>query len=268
MKEKLLKAFTGLGNSMIAALPKVVVGVLLVVLGLVLAKVIEFVLRTILVRLRLDTLVEKIGIDQALKRIGFRQRLSAFLPRLVYFLVIVLLAKTASDALGLTAISGAIEAFFAYLPNMIAALLLLLLGATLGQFVGQMVTQAAENSGIDTAPALGKLVSSLIVFVVAMMAIGQLKIDTEIIRIVTSFVLGAGALAFGLAFGFGTREIVRNIVSGFYARKLLTVGRRCDIAGQSGVLNASTATHVVLEHEGQEIFVPNATFLEGVSRQS
>jgi hypothetical protein len=71
------------------------------------------------------------------------------------------LAKTASDALGLVAISNAIGGFFSYIPNIVAAVLLLILGTTVGQFAGQMVTQAAESSGIDSAPALGKLVSSL-----------------------------------------------------------------------------------------------------------
>ena len=51
------------------------------------------------------------------------------------------------------------------------------------------------------------------------------KIDTDIVRIVTSLILGAGALAFGLSFGFGTRNIVRNIAAGFYARKILVIGR-------------------------------------------
>ena len=233
MKERLLNAFASLGNSVLAAMPKVAVGVLLVILGLVAARVIEVVLRTILTRVRFDKLVEKAGIDKALQRIGLRQQLNLFLPKLVYFLVLFLLAKTASDALGLVAISNAIGAFFAYLPNIIAALLLLILGTTVGQFAGQMVTQAAESAGIDSAATLGKLVSTLIVFIVAMMAIGQLKIDTEMVRIVTSFFLGAGALAFGLAFGTGTREIVRNIVIGFYIRKVLVVGKSVDVAGRA-----------------------------------
>jgi small-conductance mechanosensitive channel len=131
-----------------------------------------------------------------------------------------------------------------------------------------MVTQAAQSAGIDSAPALGKLISALIIFVVAMMAIGQLKIDTEMIRIVTSFVLGAAALAFGLAFGLGTREIVRNIVTGFYIRKLLAVGERLEIAGESGILGAVTATHVVLSSEGRDITVANSTFLDQTSKQS
>jgi Conserved TM helix/Mechanosensitive ion channel len=267
MKEKLLHAFAGLGNSVISAAPKVVVGILLIILSLVVAKLVEVVLRTMLVRVRFDTAIEKVGIDQALGKIGIRQKMSVFLPRLIYFLIIFLLAQTASDAFGLIAISSAIGAFFAYLPNIIAALLLLILGSTVGQFAGQMVTQAAESSGIDFAPSLGKLVSGLVIFIVAMMAIGQLKIDTQMVRIVTAFVLGAGALAFGLAFGLGTRDIVRNIVVGFYTRKFLTVGKNLEVAGQSGVLTAVTATHTILESEGHDLIVSNATFLEQTSKQ-
>ena len=130
-----------------------------------------------------------------------------------------------------------------------------------------MVTQAAESAGIDSAGTLGKLVSALIVFIVAMMAIGQLKIDTEMVRIVTSFFLGAGAVAFGLAFGLGTREIVRNIVTGFYVRKLLVIGKSVDVAGQSGVLTAITATHAILESDGRDIIIANFNFMEQTSKQ-
>jgi len=251
MEKKLLEAFAGLGKSVVTALPKVAVGISLVILGLVAAKLVEVVLRAVLVRMR----------------IGLRQPLTLFLPKLAYFLVIIVLAQTASDALGLVAISNAIAAFFAYLPNIVAALLLLILGTTVGQFAGQMVTQAAETSGIDSAPALGRLVSALIVFIVAMMAVGQLKIDTEMVRIVTSFFLGAGALAFGLAFGLGTREIVRNIVAGFYSRKILAIGENLEIAGQTGVLTAITSTHTILSNQGQDILVANATFLTETSKQ-
>ena len=154
------------------------------------AKIIEKVLRYALTKIRFDALVGKAGIDVALQRIGIRQELTIQLPRLVYFLVLLLFAKTAVDALGLVAISGAIGAFFGYLPNIIAALVLLILGSTVGQFAGQTVAQSAASSGVEFAPALGKLVSGVILFVCAMMAIAQLKIDTDIVRIVTSFILG------------------------------------------------------------------------------
>ena len=104
-----------------------------------------------LIRLRFDDLIRKTGVSSVLKRIGLNQHLSVFLPRLTYLLVLILLAKTVSDALRLTTISNTLGAFFAYLPNIVAALLLLILGTTTGQLAGRMVRQAAESSGIDSA---------------------------------------------------------------------------------------------------------------------
>lgn len=267
MKDKLVSAFTNLLDSAIAAAPKVVVGIVLIVVGLMVAKVIEAILRFLLTRLRFDSLMEKAGIDKTLQRIGLRQQLNLLIPRIVYFLTLIVLARTASDALGMTAISGAIGAFFAYLPNIIAALLLLIVGTSIAQFAAETVESAARNSGIDFAPALGKLVSGLIMFVVAMMAVGQLQIDTNMVRIVTSFILGGGALAFGLAFGLGTRDVVRNITAGFYLRKHLIVGKSLEIAGQRGVLKGITATHTILEADSVEISLANSTFLEQSAKQ-
>ena len=267
MKEKLVQAFTNLSDSIIAAVPKVAMGLVLLAGALLVAKLIEKMLRYMLTKVRFDTLVGKVGVDGALHRLGIRQELTHLLPRLAYFLVLLLLARTFVDAMGLVAISSAIGTFFAYLPNIISALLLLILGSAVGQFAGKTVAQSAESSGIEFAPALGKMVSGLILFVCAMMAIAQLKIDTDIVRIVTSFVLGGGALAFGLAFGLGTRDIVRNIAAGFYARKVLVIGQPIEVAGQSGVLKAITPTHFVVQSENRETAVSNATILDHAARQ-
>jgi small-conductance mechanosensitive channel len=95
-----------------------------------------------------------------------------------------------------------------------------------------------------------------------------LQIDTNMVRIVTSFILGAGALAFGLAFGLGTRDVVRNITAGFYLRKHLLMGERLEIIGQTGILRSITATHVVLGgDDGTEISIGNGTFLDQVAKQ-
>ncbi|MGI8991114.1 MAG: mechanosensitive ion channel family protein [Bryobacteraceae bacterium] len=267
MKEKLLQAFGNLADSTIAVAPKIAVGILLIGAALLLAKLIEKVLRLVLTKVRFDELVGKAGVDRALQRLGIRHELTTLFPRLAYFLVLLLLARTAGDALGLFAISSAIGAFFAYLPNIVAALLLLILGSTVGQFAGQTVAQSAESSGIEFAPALGKLVSGVVFFVCAMMAIAQLKIDTDIVRIVISFILGGAALGFGLSFGLGTRDIVRSVAAGFYVRKVLAIGKPLEVAGQQGVLRAITATHVIMQSEGRETIVSNATFLDQVARQ-
>ena len=241
--------------------------IVFVIASLVIAKGVEKVLRYTLAKVRFDALVGKTGVDQAFQRLGIRQQLTELIPRFFYFLILLMLAKTGVDALGLVAISDAIGAFFAYLPNIVAALLLLVLGSSVGQFAGRTVTQSAESAGIEFAPALGRLVSSLILFVCAMMAIAQLKIDTDIVRIVISFILGAAALAFGLSFGLGSRDVVRNLTAGFYLRKFLLIGKNVEIAGHQGLLKAVTATHVILEWQGKETAISNETFLHQITRQ-
>ena len=267
MIEQLVSAFRNLFNSMIAAAPKVAIGLVLIVVGWLVAKVVEVLLRQILVRIRFDSLLERAGIDKTLHRIGIRQQLNFLIPRIVYFLLLLLLARTGAEALGLGAISGAIASFFDYVPNIVAALLLLILGTTVGQFAGDMVKESAESAGIDFGQTLGRIVSSLILFVVMIMAISQLRIDTEMVRLVTTVLLGGAALAFGLSFGLGSRDLVKNLVAGFYARKVLEVGKNTEIAGQEGALVAITATHIILEKDARSVSIANALFLEHATKQ-
>lgn len=267
MTEKIMQAFQELADSVVATLPKVVVGIVLIIAAVVVAKLIERILRAILVRIRFDSLIERVGVDKTLQRIGLRQQLNQFLPRLVYFLLLLLFAKTAADALELAAISNALGSLFAYLPNLIAALMLALIGTTAGQFVGRMVTHAAAESGIDFAPTLGRVVAALIFFVVGVMAITQLKIDTGVVRMVAAVVLAGTALAFALSFGLGSRELTRNVIAGFYARRVLTIGDRIEVAGETGILESITPTHAQIRTERQTVTLANARLLDEVTRQ-
>lgn len=267
LREQLIQTFQDMLQSIVALTPRVVVGVVLFLLALIVAKAVERLLRGVLTRLRFDSLMAKVGIDQALQRVGVRQSINHFVPRLVYFLLLVLFARTAADALGLTPISSAIASFMAYLPNIVAALLILVLGSAASQFAGRAVTEAAANSGIDFAPALGRFVSAVLLFVLGIMAVSQLRIDTEIVRLFAAAVLAAGALAFGVSFGLGSRDITRNILAGFYARKSLRIGEPLEVGGVDGTLLGITPTQVLLEKDGRTIAVANSVFLDEVVKQ-
>ena len=265
MKEKIVQSFQDLLNSIIEFAPQVVVGLILLIVAIIFAKIVEKVLQVVLTRLNLDRLVQKVGFDKTLHSMGIRQALNRFLPRLVYFLLLMVLARTLADAMGLTAISQAFAAFFAYLPNIVAALLLLVLGSAAAQFAGKTVSSAAEGSGIDFAPTLGRVVTGLIIFLVGVMAISQLNFETEIVRIVTTIILATFGLAFALSVGLGTRDVARNVVTGFYVKRLVTPGTATRIGGHEGIVAGVTATHTLLETEKGLIQLANSKFLDEVS---
>ena len=247
-------------------MPRVLTGLVVIVALVLVAKLVERLLRTLLVRVQFDALLAQAGIDKLLQRVGIRQSLNLVLPRLAYFLLLFLFARTAADAFGLTAISEAIASMFAYLPNVIAAVLILVVGSSVSQFAGNTVAQSAEESGIEFARSLGSLVSGFILFIVGIMAIGQLRFDTDMVRIVTICTLSGLALAFGLSFGLGTRDITRNVIAGFYARKIFRPGDPLEIRGQRGMLKAITATQTLIEQETGLVVVANAAFLDETIR--
>lgn len=267
IRDQLVATYQGVVNSIIAWTPRVILALVLLITALVVAKIIERLLRAIMTRLRFDALIEKVGIDQAIQRLGMRESLNVVVPRIVYYLLLFLFARTAADAMGLVAISSAIGAFMAYLPNIVAALLILILGSAAAQFAGRAVSEAAANSGIDFASTLGGVVSGLLLFVLGIMAVSQLQIDTEIIRVVTTSVLAGMALAFGLTFGLGSRDITRNILAGFYARKTFEMGAEIEVKGERGELKSITPTQTLLQQGDRVVAVSNAVFLDEVVKQ-
>ncbi len=260
--EQLLNTYRDAIARAVAAAPKVVIGIVLVIAAIVFASIVERLLRSMLTRVRFDDVLARAGIDKSLQKIGVRQSLNLVLPRLAYYLLLLLFAQTGAEGLGLFAVANAISAFMAYLPNVITAFLLILLGSAAGQFAGATIAQSAKNAGIEYGASLGSMVSALILFVVGIMALAQLKINTDIIRIVTMCSLGGLALAFGLSFGLGTRDITRNIIAGFYARKIFQAGDSIEMRGRKGTLKAITPTQTLVDIDGETLAVSNAVYLE------
>jgi hypothetical protein len=267
LTDQLLAVFQHLGHTLVDSVPRVLAGLAIVVVMLAVAKLLERLLRRMLRRIHFDALFAQFGLDRTLARIGVTQAPSWLVPRVIYLLLLILFAQTAADLLGLSAVSRGIAAFFDYLPNLVAALLLVFVASLASQAAARIVARAAEQSGIEFASSLGSLVGGLVFFVIGIMAISQLRIDTEMVRIVTICTLSGLSLAFGLSFGLGTREITRNIIAGFYARKIFRAGEEMEVRGQRGVLKAITPTQTLLDQDGRTVAIANSAFLDEVVRQ-
>lgn len=265
-----LSAAGTVSQNLIAAVadlvPRILVAIVVIVLGLVVAKLAEKSIKALFERLKIDALLERAGVTGALRRIGLSGSPGRLLAKTVYFLLIILFTQSVCRAVGLAVIAEAIGAFFSYLPNLIAAFLVLLLGMIVSQFVGRAITRSAEEAGLEYGPALGRAVSSLVMFVVIVMALGQLRIDTGIIRMVVLVLLAAVAVAIALSFGLGTRDVTRNLVAGFYVRRLVREGEALEIDGHQGIVIAVTPLQTLLEQDGHTLAVPNQVFLDKVFR--
>lgn len=266
--EAVLNVLQNLLSTATSYAPRVITALVVFLIGLLLAKIVEKVFHVLLSRLRFDTLMDKAGLSESLEKLGIRQSPSRFLPRILFWLAVLVFLQSATREAGLTSVADGIAAFFGFLPNLISAALILILGTALGQFLSGMVTNSARDSGIGFARALGGAVSGIVLIVTVVIALAQLQVDTRILNILTIVIFSGFSLAFGLTFGLGSRDTTRNIVAGFYARRLFRAGQEVEMAGEKGTLRSITTTQTLIESDGRTIAIPNTVFLDEVVRRA
>ena len=265
IQAQLAESFRNMLEGAVNFVPYLLVGAVFVVLALVVAKLVERLLRAALARLHFDALVRRSGLDNWTSRMGFRRTLDSVIPRVVYYVILFLFAREAAAALGLTAITEAGGSIVSYLPNLVSAFLVLLVGSVVAQVAGRAVAEAGRGAGVEFAPFLGRLLTGVLLFVLVVMALGELEIQTFLVREFAVILVAGGALSFALSFGLGSRDISRNILAGMYVRKIIQVGDEIEVEGRRGRVERITSTQTVLR-DGEEAFmVSNGVFLDSVT---
>jgi len=156
--------------------------------------------------------------DQHSQRLGFSNTLlggalgetpSLFLGRAVYWTSLVIFLVAALDALGIKATDRLTSGFFAFLPNLVVALVILFIGFLLGNFIGRAALIAAVNANIRQARWIARGVRGGILAFTAAMALEQLGLAYNLIVVAFSITFGGVVLALALAFGLGARDRAR-----------------------------------------------------------
>lgn len=261
---RLGEIFRRMVEGAVDSIPELLAGAILILLALIAAKLVERLLRALMVRFRFDALVRRSGVDSWLSRMGVRQSLDDVVPRVIYFILLFLFAREAAEALGLTAISEAIGSIISYLPNVISAFLILLVGSAIAQVAGRGVAEAGRGAGVEAAPLLGRALTGILLFVLVVMALGELEVQTLLVRELAAILAGGAALSFALSFGLGSRDISRNILAGLYIRRVIRVGDEIEVGGRRGRVEGITPTTTILADGERSVIISNGVFLDSV----
>ena len=199
---------TGIGEF----LPRILAAILVLIVGWIVAKLLKAAVGRGLRLIRFPTLTAKAGIDGFLSTGGVTRSATDLIGVLVYWLIMLIVLVTAVNALGLPVASSLLNEILLYIPNIIAAVIVVAVGLYAANFVSAMVQTAAANAGIEEAGLVAGLSRyALIVFTFAI-ALGQLRIGQELVTNGFLILFGAGALAAALAVGLGSREFVGRLI--------------------------------------------------------
>jgi hypothetical protein len=193
-------------NQLAAFLPRLLAAVVILVLGWFIAKLLNFVVVRGLKLVGFQVVTEGAGIDGFLKKGNVRKSAIEVLGALIYWLVILMTLLVAFDSLGLTIVSDLFSRVTQYIPNVVAAVLILTIGLYFARFVADAVTAYAKNVGSLDADLIGRVTRYAISIFVFVIALGQMRIGDVLLYNAILIILAAFGLAFGIAFGLGGQK--------------------------------------------------------------
>jgi small-conductance mechanosensitive channel len=249
-------------DSAAQAVPPVLAALLLLLLGWILAVISQALVTRVLRRLGLDRMAERAGASQTLTDLGVKRTVSGLLGRFVYWLVLLIFVLAAVRRLGLTGVDQALTALTGYLPSILAASLILFLGVVIAHFVGDAVGAFALRAGIRGGLGLGAVTRYTILVLAVILALEQLNLQTGLLVMITLIVVGAVALALGLAFGLGSRSLAHSIMAGLHARESFAPGEELVVRKHRGRLVRIDAVTTVLETDEGLVSIPNVVLVE------
>jgi hypothetical protein len=194
-------------------LVNVLLVIIILIIGWLISKLIKAVVTRVLRAVRVDTLSERIELDSILAKGGITYSLSELIGVICYWLSILVTFVVAVNAIGLTIAADLLNKIILYVPNIIAAIFILILGMFVATILRNIVRTTAVNAGITQVNLLSKVIEVVVIIFTIAIALEQLNIGAKIIELTISILLGSIGLAVALAFGLGCKEAAGRSIS-------------------------------------------------------
>ena len=211
-------------NGFLAAIPLVVGALIIIVIGWIIAGVVARVVTELLRRVGADRLFAEHG-GRVYGERTRNLKPSVVAGELVKWLIRLVFLVAAANVLGLTQVSELLNDVLLWIPNLIVAAIILLVAPVLARFVRSAIEVGAGEMGFTNASLLGRIAEIAIVAFAVIIAINQIGIAANLVNILFVGIVAALALAFGLAFGLGGREVAGQLTQSWYEQSQAAAAR-------------------------------------------
>jgi small-conductance mechanosensitive channel len=249
------------GDSLGSGLPRIGAAIVLLVVGLLVARLARRIAVRVMRAAGLDDLAERLGVHDALARAGLPRSLATVLGAALRIGIAVVVVFAAVSMLGLQVLSQSLNEAVLFLPRVLFALALVLAGVVIGGFV----RDRADRLGVqlDLPLPAGPLAQVVVVGVFAITALALIGVPTVILTLLLAIALGSAGLAFALAFGIGNRELARALGAGRLIRGSFAVGQTIAVGEVRGeIVELQPASVVLRRLDGATVRVPNQLLVD------
>ena len=239
-----------------SVIPNLIGAFAVFIIGLIVSKVAARFVRRILVTVGADKLAERLNEIEIVYKSNIQLVPSMLLSKVIYYFLLFIFVVAATEILNMPVISQLMSEILNYIPVLISAMAVFVIGLLISDFLKNMVKTACESLGIPAAGLISSVVFYFLFLNIIMIALSQARIDTEFIQDNLSIILAGVVLAFAIGYGFASRNIVANFLASFYNKGKINVGDTIGIEGVKGKIIRMDNSSIVLAVEGREVLIP------------
>ena len=256
-KDTILNSLMNLTDGFFSSLSTFFVAVATLIIGWLLAKLIRFIVVKVLKSIQFDQLTEKLNIDSLFIRMNVKIKPSAILGKFVYWLIMLVFIISSTEILGWEIVSTEISKLIEFLPKLLFALVFFIVGYYLAETIKKAVYSATNSAGISGAKAISNIVFYVLILFVSITALDQAGVDTTLFTSNITLIIGGALLAFAIAYGFASRDILTNILASFYVKDKYKIGSKIKINEIQGIVeDADTLSITIITKDQRKLVIP------------
>jgi hypothetical protein len=244
----------------IAAIPRVIAAGIILLIGYIIGRGVGWAIAKILEKTKFEPTMQRTGLGQAVTRSGWS--MSRIISTAVRWFIYIFFITAAVNALQFTQLAQALTNIWLWIPNLVAFIIILVIGSIIAEFVGNWAQKELPARGVPGGKAIGIAAKGILYAIVFVTAITQLQIGAGILNmVIAALVWGlAGAIAIGLGVGmaFGLKDLLPSLIhSSANVESTLKRGQKIRFDGRTGTIKQAGAFHIILENdEGKTVVVP------------
>jgi hypothetical protein len=203
-------------DAFLGFLPNLVGFLVILIVGYFVAKLVKAVVRKVLEKVGVDRALHQSEAGQYVERVSPGASPAALIGGVVFWLIFIFVLSAAIGALKIPAVTAFMNQVLAYLPNVIAAVLIFVIAAAIAGAIGGLVHKTMGDTA--TGRVVRTAVPALVMAIAVFMILNQLRIAPEIVTITYAALIGAVALGSALAFGLGGRSVAQRMLEDAYGK--------------------------------------------------
>ncbi|MDG4715389.1 hypothetical protein [Winogradskyella sp. YYF002] len=257
-----LKSLNNIWLEITKIFPNIIGSFIVLIIGWLATKLVVKIIKKVLKLVNANKLDDKLNDIEIIEGKKLNFDTVKFISNLVKYLMYVIIFVTASDIMGLDIITEQISDLLSYVPQLLAAVIIFVIGLLFANFVKNGLKSLFESMDLSGGKIISQVVFFLILTFISITALNQAGINTQIITNNINMIIAAFLLAFAIAFGLGARLVVGKLMHTFYARKMFEAGQKIIFNDKAYVIDEVKSISVILKNDEGRLVVPINDLME------